>query len=105
MRLVEELSKSFVPVRNRAGSDGDWKINVSEGWVVEKIKRVSQKTAWPDTEAVRAWEGKVDARCDQQSLEAGGLIDVWENKSHPAKLDLVSLLSSQVWLLKGTELP
>lgn len=89
-RPVEELSKSFMPVCNRAGSNGDWKINVSEGWVVEKVKRMSQKTAWPNTEAVRAWEGKVDARCDQQSLKASGLIDVWENESRPAKLDLVS---------------
>lgn len=79
-----------MPVRNRAGSDGDWKINVSEGWVVEKIKRMSQKTAWLDTKARRAHEGKVDARCDHQSLKAGGLIDVWENASRPAKLDLVS---------------
>lgn len=89
-RPVEDLSKSFMPVRNRAGSDGDWKRNVWEGWVVQKIKRMSQKTAWPDTEAARAWEGKVDARCDQQSLKASGLIDVWENESCPAKLDPVS---------------
>ena len=77
-------------VRNRARSYGDWKINVSEDWVVEKIKRMSQKIAWPYTEAVRAREGKVDARCDPQSLKARGLIDVWENESRPAKLDLVS---------------
>lgn len=61
-----------------------------EGWVVEKRKRMSQKAAWLDTEARRAREGKVDAQCDQHSLKAGGLIDVWENASRPAKLDLVS---------------
>lgn len=88
-RPVEDLSKSFVPVCNGAGCDGDWKINVSEGWVVEEIKRMSQKTAWFDTEAGRAREGKGDARCGRQSLKASGLIDVWENEPRPAELDLV----------------
>lgn len=47
-------------VLNRAGSKGDWKINVSEGWVVEKIKRMRLKPAWPNSRAVRVREGKVD---------------------------------------------
>lgn len=89
-RPVEDLSKSFTPVRNGAESNGDWKINVSEGWVVEKIKRMSQKTAWPSTGAAGAGEGKADARCGWQSLKPDGLIGAWENESCPAKLDLVS---------------
>lgn len=54
-------------VLNRAGSEGDWKINVSEGWVVEKIKRMRLKPGWPDSGAVRAREGN-----EQQSLEQVG---------------------------------
>jgi len=49
-----------------------------------------QRTAWPGTAAARAREGKADARCDQQSLEGGGLIGVWENEPRPAKPDLGS---------------
>lgn len=86
-RPVEDLSKSFMLVCNGAESNGDWKINVLEGWIVEKIKRMSQKTAWPNTEAARAGDGKADARCDRQSLKPDGLIDVWENEPCPAKLD------------------
>lgn len=59
-RPPEELPKSFMAVLNRAGSKGDWKINVSEGWVVEKIKRMRLKPAWPNSRAVRVREGKVD---------------------------------------------
>lgn len=47
-------------VLNRAGSEGDRKINVSEGWVGEKIKRMRLKPGWPDSGAVRAREAKVD---------------------------------------------
>lgn len=59
-RPPEELPKSFMVVLNRAGREGDWKINVSEEWVVEKIKGMRLKPAWPDSGAVRVREGKVD---------------------------------------------
>lgn len=71
-RPPEELPKSFMAVLNRAGSEGDWKINVSEGWVVEKIKRMRLKPGWPDSGAIRAREGKVDVSSKAWSRWARG---------------------------------